>query len=139
MYAFFVNFFVTILFNKSHIVRAVYYNIIYSGKKYLQLKYCIQILYLLPAFWRAVLIIVYLIVHFNGKRSVPIFVSIGLPSSKSIALRTDQCSCLSAFTVPFIFAFSTMENGHLKSLESQFRFVCPHFGSINSNCALRYL
>lgn len=27
---------------------------------------------------------------------------------------------------------------HLKSLESQFRFVCPHFSSINSNCALRY-
>ena len=39
----------------------------------------------------------------------------------------------------FIFAFSTMENGNLKSLESQFRFVCPHFGYINSNCALRYL
>lgn len=26
----------------------------------------------------------------------------------------------------------------LKSLESQFRFVCPHFCSINSDCALRY-
>ena len=28
---------------------------------------------------------------------------------------------------------------HVKSLESQFRFVRPHFGSINSSCALRYL
>ena len=28
---------------------------------------------------------------------------------------------------------------HLKSLESKFRFVGPHFGPINSNCALRYL
>ena len=27
---------------------------------------------------------------------------------------------------------------YLKSLKSQFRFVCPHFGPINSNCALRY-
>ena len=28
---------------------------------------------------------------------------------------------------------------HLKSCESQFRFLCPDFCSINSNCALRYL
>ena len=37
----------------------------------------------------------------------------------------------------FIPSFPTIKNK--KSLESQFRFVCPHFGSINSNCALRYL
>ena len=37
-----------------------------------------------------------------------------------------------------MFAFSTMENVYLKSLESQFRFVCSQFCSINSNCALRY-
>ena len=29
------------VFNKSYIVRAVHHNIIYSGQKYLQLKYCI--------------------------------------------------------------------------------------------------
>ena len=48
--------FVTILFNKSHIARAVCHNIIYSGHKYLELKYCIYILYLLLEFCRAVLI-----------------------------------------------------------------------------------
>ena len=55
-----------------------------------------------------------------------------------IALRTDDVSVHVCPHLPFIFAFSTMENGHLKSLESQFRFVCPHFGSLNGNCALRY-
>ena len=40
--------------------------------------------------------------------------------------------------LPFILAFPAIENAHLKCLESQFRFVCPHFGSINNNCALRY-
>ena len=40
--------------------------------------------------------------------------------------------------LPFIFAFPTVENAHLESLESQFRFVCPHFRSKNNNCALRY-
>ena len=38
----------------------------------------------------------------------------------------------------FILAFPTIENAHFKSIESQFQFICPHFGSINSNCALRY-
>ena len=55
-----------------------------------------------------------------------------------IALRTDDVSVHVCPHLPFILAFPTIENPHLKSLESQFRFVCPHFGSINSNCALRY-
>ena len=40
--------------------------------------------------------------------------------------------------LPFIFAFPATENAHLKCLESQFRYVCQYFGSINNNCALRY-
>ena len=39
--------------------------------------------------------------------------------------------------LPFILAFHTIEDAHLKSLDSLI-LVCPHFGSINSNCALRY-
>ena len=86
------------------------------------------------------LIIVNLIIeHFNGKKSDSIIVSIGVPSSKSIALRTDDVSVHVCSHLPFIFAFSTMENGHSKSLESHFRFGCPHFGSINSNSALHYM
>ena len=40
--------------------------------------------------------------------------------------------------LPFILAFPAIENAHLKCLESQFRYVCQYFGSINNNCALRY-
>ena len=56
----------------------------------------------------------------------------------TIALRLDDVSLHVCPHLLFILAFATTKNAHLKSLESQFRFVCPHFGSINSNCALRY-
>ena len=55
-----------------------------------------------------------------------------------IALRIDDVSVHVCPHLPLILAFQTIENVHLKSLESPYRFVCPHFGSINSNCALRY-
>ena len=49
-----------------------------------------------------------------------------------LALRMDDVS------VHVSLSFPTIENARLKSLESQLRFACPHFGSINSNCELRY-
>ena len=59
--------------------------------------------------------------------------------NETIALCIDDVSVRVCAHLPFILAFPTIENVHLKSLENQFRFVCPHFSSINSNCALRYL
>ena len=145
--------FLALLFNKSHIARAVCHNIIYSGQKYFQLKYCIYILYnLLPAFWRAVLIanikyednkhLNYSLPHHCTLQWEEIsfnycFNRISLFQINSAPHRWHQCSCLSTFTI----YFCILNNGkcHLKSLESQFRFVCLHFGSINSNCVLCYL
>ena len=56
-------------------------------------------------------------------------------STQQITYRWRQCPCLSAFT---IYSCIAQKMAHLKSLESQFRFICPLFASINSNCALRY-
>ena len=43
--------------------------------------------------------------------------------------------CLSAFAI--YFCILNNEKCSFETLKSQFRFVCPHYGSINSNCALR--
>ena len=55
-------------------------------------------------------------------------------AAAAIALRIDDVSVHVCPHLPFIPLFQTIENGYLKSLEieieSQFRFVCPHFGSI---------
>ena len=48
-----------------------------------------------------------------------------------IALRTDDVSIHVCAHLWFILELPT-ENAHLKSLQSQFQFVCPTFGSINN-------
>ena len=54
------------------------------------------------------------------------------PQSNSAPHRWRQCPCLSAFTV-----YSCIPNNRKCSFEIHWE-VCPHFGSINSNYALRY-
>ena len=135
MYAFFVNFFVTILFNKSHIVRAVYYNIIYSVEKI----FAAQILCVDTVFTSCILkgSFNYSLPHRTLQwEEISSNFCFNRTSLFQINRSVFMFVCIYS---TFIFAFSTMENGHLKSLESRFRFVCSHFGSINSNCALRYL
>ena len=52
------------------------------------------------------------------------------------------CVCFASWfwrnSAPYRWLYLFLHSQQLKSLESQFRFVCPHFGSINSNCAPRY-